>query len=215
MEYIIAILKTIFFYFFVVLIYRMMGKREVGQLSIIDLIISILIAELIAISIDNANDPILLSVIPITILFLFQIIFAYISLKSNNFKNIFDGKPAIIIKYGKLDFKSMIKNRYNLDDLLMQLREKGIKSIDEVEYAILENNGKLSIFKYNLFKIASNYPMPLILDGDIQEDTLKIINKNKHWLYEMLNKENVDLKNVFYAFYKSTKIYVIKKNELK
>jgi uncharacterized membrane protein YcaP (DUF421 family) len=215
MEYIIAILKTIFFYFFVIFIYRLMGKREVGQLSIIDLIISLLMAELIAISIDNPKDPIMMAVIPIAILFIFQIIFAYISLKSNNFRNLFDGKPAIIVKNGRLDFKSMIKNRYNLDDLLMQLREKGIKSIEEVEYAILENNGKLSIFKYNLFKIASNYPMPLVLDGIIQQDTLKIIKKNNHWLYDMLDKENVDLDNVFYAFYKSNKIYVIKKHELK
>ena len=167
MELLQAIYRTIFFYFFIVFAYRIMGKREIGQLGIIDLIVSILMAELIAISIENINDPIYLTVIPIILLVLLEIVLGYISVKSKVFRNVMGGKPSLIINHGKLNYKEMIKQRYTLDDLLLSLRQQSIKSIEDVEYAFLEPNGKLSIFKYNFLRIKSDYPMPLILDGNI------------------------------------------------
>ena len=208
-----TIFRTIFFYFFVLLSYRIMGKREVGQLGVIDLIISILIAELVAISIENIKDPIYYTILPISILVILELTFAFISMKSRKFRTIFDGKPSLIICNGKVNYKEMINQRYTLDDLLLSLRQKSIKNIDDVEYAFLEPNGKLSIFKYNFLKIKSNFPMPLILDGEIQNKSLKFINKNSSWLKEELSKNNVDLSNVFYAFYKGKKIYIIKKEK--
>ena len=103
----------------------------------------------------------------------------------------------------------MERQRYNLDDLLTQIRDKGIKSLDEIEYAVLENNGKLSTFLYEDKKV---YPMPLILDGVIQYETLNDINKNKEWLMKILKSENVNLDKVFYAFYKNNKCFIIRKN---
>lgn len=215
MELFQAIFRTAFFYFLIVFAYRIMGKREIGQLGIIDLIVSILMAELIAISIENINDPIYLTIIPIILLVGLEILLAYISVKSKKFRNIMGGKPSVIINHGKLDYKEMIKQRYTLDDLLLSLRQQSIKSIEDVEYAILEPNGKLSIFQYNLFKVKSPYPMPLILDGSIQDATLKRVGKNSQWLKKILKVHNIKLKNVFYAFYKSNKIYIIdKKNKI-
>jgi uncharacterized membrane protein YcaP (DUF421 family) len=209
-----VVFRTLFFYFFIVLAYRIMGKREIGQLGIIDLIISILIAELVAISIENNQDSIFLTVIPITVLVLLEVILASISVKSRKFRSTMDGKPSILICNGKLNYKELIKQRYTMDDLLLSLRQQSIKSIDEVEYAFLEPNGKLSVFKYNLFKSKSNYPMPLILDGKVQYETLKYINKDINWLNKELFKNNLNSKKIFYAFYKKNKIFIIKKNEL-
>ena len=123
-----------------------MGKREVGQLGIIDLIVSILIAELVVISIEDYNNNIFKSIIPIITLLILQVSLALLTLKKPKFRAFLDGNPSVIIKEGKVNYKEMIKQKYNLEDLLVQLREKGYRSIEEIEYAILENNGTLSVF---------------------------------------------------------------------
>ncbi len=214
MELLSVIYRTLFFYFFVTLAYRIMGKREVGQLGVIDLIVSILIAELVAISIENITDPIILTVVPITILVLLEILLGFMAVKSSRFRTIMDGKPSLIIVNGKVNYHEMVKQRYTLDDLLISLREKEIKDIEEVEYAFLEPNGKLSIFKYNPFKLKGSYPMPIILDGVIQKKTLKIININKEFIDNELIKKKLIVNDIFYAFYKNKKIYIIKKSDL-
>ena len=194
--YLKIISKTLFLYFFIILVYRIMGKKEVGKLGIVDLIVSILIAELAALSIEEYDGSILVSVIPILCLVVVQIIFGYFGLKSSKLRNMLDGKPAVIIKNGKLNFKEMVKLRYSLDDLVSQLREQGIMNIEDVNYAVLENNGKLSVFKEE-----KNYPLPLILDGQIDYSVLKEIKKNEKWLNLILEKNKIALNNVFYAFY--------------
>ncbi|MEG1288309.1 MAG: DUF421 domain-containing protein [Bacilli bacterium] len=208
-----VVIRTIFFYFFVMLSYRLMGKREIGQLGVIDLIVSILIAELCAISIENNTEPMYLTIIPIIILVILEILFAYISIKSRKFRTIFDGKPSLLICNGKINYHEMVKQRYSLDDLLISLRQKEIKDIEAVEYAFLEPNGKLSVFKYNIFKTKGSYPMALILDGVIQENSLKCIHKNISWLEKELINKNLFAEDIFYAFYKGSKIYVIKKTD--
>lgn len=204
------IIKTLILYFFIVIMYRIMGKKEVGKLSIIDLIVSILIAELAAISIEQYDSSILTSIIPILCLVIVEILFGYISLKNPKIKKLIEGSPIVIIKNGKLNFEAMKKLRYSLDDLISQLREQGIKSIEEVNYAVLENNGKLSIFEKE-----TEYPLPIILDGEIDYEVLKDMKKDKKWINKILEQNNIELNNVFYAFYTKNKTYIIKKNEIK
>lgn len=202
------IFRTVLFYFLVVIAYKIMGKREVGELGVFDFIISMLISQLIAICIENYKDPIWFVIVPTLILVLFQIIFSFLSLKSNKFRDILDGKESVIISNGKLNFSEMKKQKYNLNDLLLQLRDKGIRTIEEVDYAILETNGKLSVFQ----KQDDNnnvFPLPLVLDGVIEENNLKFINKTRKWLNNELNKKKINLDNIFYAFYKDDEIYVI------
>lgn len=207
----IKIFRTLFFYFFITLIYRIMGKREIGQLGIIDLIVSILIAELVAISIENTNDSIMLTIIPIIILVIIEIILAFISLKSRRIRQFIQGKPSIIILNGKINYKELINQRLNIDDLLLNLRINSVNSIDEVEYAFLESNGKISIFKYNNKK-KSNYPMPVIINGKIDEENLNKINHTKRYIYNILEGNKVSLENIFYGFYNNEKLFIIEKN---
>lgn len=202
------IFRTVLFYFLVVIAYKIMGKREVGELGVFDFIISMLISQLIAICIENYKDPIWFVIVPTLILVLFQIVFSFLSLKSNKFRDILDGKESVIISDGKLNFSEMKKQKYNLNDLLLQLRDKGIRTIEEVDYAILETNGKLSVFQ----KQDDNnniFPLPLVLDGVIEENNLKFINKTRKWLNNELSKNKINLDNIFYAFYKDDEIYVI------
>ena len=202
------IFRTVLFYFLVVIAYKIMGKREVGELGVFDFIISMLISQLIAICIENYKDPIWFVIVPTLILVLFQIVFSFLSLKSNKFRDILDGKESVIISNGKLNFSEMKKQKYNLNDLLLQLRDKGIRTIEEVDYAILETNGKLSVFQK---KDDNNnvFPLPLVLDGVIEENNLKFLNKTRKWLNNELNKKKINLDNIFYAFYKDDDIYVI------
>ena len=202
------IFRTVLFYFLVLISYKIMGKREVGELGVFDFIISMLISQLIAICIENYKDPIWFVIVPTLILVLFQIVFSFLSLKSNKFRDILDGKESVIISNGKLNFSEMKKQKYNLNDLLLQLRDKGIRTIEEVDYAILETNGKLSVFQ----KQDDNnniFPLPLVLDGVIEENNLKFINKTRKWLNNELSKKKINLDNIFYAFYKDDEIYVI------
>ncbi len=214
MDFLIVIYRTVFFYIFIIFVFRLMGKREIGQLSIQDLVISIIMSELVAMSIENRNDSMLLTVIPVVILVILEMLFSYISLKSNKFRNVLEGKPSLIISQGKINFNEMVKERYTLDDLLLELRSKGIKNIEDIEYAVLESDGRLSIFKYNFLKLKSSNPLPLILDGIIQKDTLKYLKKDEKWVSEILSKKGVDQKNVFYAFYKDNDTYIIKRTNL-
>lgn len=210
----IVLIRTVFFYFFIVLLYRIMGKREVGQLGVIDLIISILMAELVAISIENTEDSIFQTIIPLASLGVLEIGLAFTSMKSRKFRSVFDGKPSLIICNGKLNYKEMVCQRFSMDDLLLSFRQKEIHDINEVEYAFLEPNGKLSIFKYAPFKIKSSYPMPLILDGEINYKTLDYLKKDWEWLKNELAIKNLSVKDIFYAFYKNNQIYLIRKSEL-
>lgn len=207
--YINLVIKTTVLYVYIMLCYRLMGKKEVGKLGIIDLIVSVLIAELAAMSIESDETSILVSLIPIAVLVVIQISLSYISLKSVKVRKLIDGSPKIIINKGKVDFKEMSKLRYSLDDLISQLREQSIKSIEEVKYAILENNGKLSVFTDD-----NIYPMPIIVDGVIDNYTINNMNKDTSWVYNLLKKNNIELENVFYAFYTKNKTFIIKKDDM-
>lgn len=206
------IIKTIFIYMLVAAIFRIMGKREVGQLGTFDLVVFILIAELIAMALEKKNE-FLIGLIPVIVLVILQILIAKISLKNSKFRNFIDGKPSMIIKNGIVNFKCMIDQRYTLDDLLLQLREKDVRSIDEVEYAILETNGKLSVFKKD-DKDKKTYPLPIILDGEVQFDNLYTINKTKKWLLNILHNKKLNAEDVFYAFSKNNDLFIIKYDEV-
>lgn len=205
------VFKTVFFYFYIIFIYRLMGKREIGELGIIDLIISFLIADIATIGIEEQHHDIFMTALPIVFLTILQISIAYLSVKNIKFRNFIDGKPSIIIDKGVINKKEMKKQRYNLDDLLTQLREQGINNVDQVEYAILETNGRLSIFPYRILKYPWPYPLPLISDGILDEEALIAINKDSLWVADQLHNQNVEIEQVFYGYYKNNKLHIIGK----
>ena len=209
-----ATFRTIFFYFFIIVVFRLMGKREIGELSLMDLVVSLLIAELVAISIENYDESMLLTIIPIVILLVFEIIFGVLSVKSEKFRTLVDGKPSLIINKGKINKTEMKKQRYSLDDLLLQLREKDVSDIREVDYAILEINGKLSVFKKK-DNNRNTFPLPIIIDGKVDFYNLYSIKKSNSWLLNTLINKNIKVEDVFYSFYQNNELYIIKNSEAK
>lgn len=188
-EIVQMIFRTLFLYVILLIIFRLMGKREIGELSIIDLVVYLMIAEIMAFGIDNVDTPFLYTILPIALLVVVQILSASLSLKSKKFRDLVEGKPTIIINQGKIDEKAMRQQRYNFDDLLMQLREKNVRNIADVEFAILETNGKLTVIEKE--KNIKGMTIPLILDGKIIEKNLEKIEKDVSWLNQELNKRGI------------------------
>jgi uncharacterized membrane protein YcaP (DUF421 family) len=202
MDFVTIILRTVLVYVIILLVLRLMGKREIGQLSVLDFVVSIMIAELAVISIDNFQAPMIHSLIPIFVLSIIQITFAVISLKSEKLRDLLDGEPSVLIKEGKIDEHEMRKQRYNFDDLLVQLRQNKIGKLSDVEFAILEPSGKLSVIEKSkeADKKSSNLPLPLILDGKVQEEHLKKIEKTPLWLRQEMRKIGYrDIKKISYC----------------
>jgi uncharacterized membrane protein YcaP (DUF421 family) len=212
-QYVIMIARTLFLYFLILLIFRIMGKREIGELSILDLVVFIMIGEMAVIAIEKTEDPLLHTVVPMLVLMIIQILFALLSLKSETFRELVDGKPTIIINKGKIDEEAMRKQRYNFDDLLVQLREKNVKNVADVEFAILEPSGKLSVFeKEKGKKKQPSLALPLIKDGVIQEEHLALINQTNLWLRQQLRARGYkDIKNISYCTYENGVFYIDEK----
>ncbi|USK32741.1 DUF421 domain-containing protein [Bacillus sp. F19] len=196
-EAIIIMARTIFLYTMIVIIFRLMGKREIGELSILDLVVFLMIAEMGVMAIENTEDPLIHTVIPMFLLLVIQIGLAYLSLKNHKVRKLLDGKPTIIIDRGKINEHAMKTQRYNFDDLLIQLREKDINDISEVDFAILEPSGKLSVIKKEHDNESQELQLPLIIDGLIQEENLFRIGKTNLWLRQQLRELGyIDLKNI-------------------
>jgi len=214
-EYLIIIFRTIVLYLLILLLFRLMGKREIGELSLLDLVVFMMIAELAALSIDKTDDSIFRSVVPMILLMLIQIGFAVLSLKSKKFRDLVDGKPSIIINNGQIDEHAMKKQRYNYDDLLLQLREQNIRNIADVEFAILESSGKLSILeKRGNNESMGGFTLPLIMDGEIIEENLQKINQTNFWLRQQLRQKGYNnLKEISFCSYQDGEFFIDKKDE--
>ncbi|OEH84567.1 hypothetical protein BHU72_08650 [Desulfuribacillus stibiiarsenatis] len=145
-ELITSLSRTLFIYFFILVVMRVMGKRELAKLSIFDLVVFIMIAELAAVAIEDVSKPLLQMLSPIILVMALQIVISYVSLKQISFRNMIEGKPVMIIENGKINDKEMQKQRYDINDLLLQLHEQKVKNVGDVEFAILETSGKLTVF---------------------------------------------------------------------
>jgi uncharacterized membrane protein YcaP (DUF421 family) len=206
-------IRTLSLYLLLLVIFRLMGKREIGELSILDLVIFIMMGELAVIAIENPKAPLLHTIVPMILLMIIQITLAIVSLKSKRFRTLVDGKPTIIINRGKIDELAMRKQRYNFDDLMTQLREKNIRSIGDVEFAILESSGSLSVIEK--LKNSKQEPqkgditIPLIIDGVIEEENLQRISKTNLWLRQELKKRGYkDVKRISFCSFESGKFFI-------
>ena len=204
-EFLVVAFRTVFLYILILIIFRMMGKREVGELSLMDLVIFVLIAEVASFAIDDPKRDLFGSIFPMILLLFIQLATSFWSLKSKKVRDLIDGSPTLIIRNGDIIESEMRKIRYNLDDLFQQLREQQIGSVQDVAYAFLEPSGNLSVFK-----IGEDHPvLPLIVDGDVQESHLVLIQQDKEWLLEELKKLHIDdPRTVFYCSYEKEKLYV-------
>ncbi len=176
-----------------------MGKREIGQLQPFELAIAIRIADLASIPMTDTGVPISNGIVPILGLLVMHLLISILNLKSMKAREIICGKPRILIYRGKVDEKALRKERFTLNELQERLRDKNIVNIFDVEYAILETNGQISVIekpnKRNTipedFGITPEYEglsYDLVIDGKIMRDNLKLLGKNYNWLVSVVSK---------------------------
>ena len=206
-----VLIRTIILYMLVLLTMRIMGKRQIGQLEPFELSITIMISELASLPMQDTKIPLINGVISIVTLLLLEVFLAALQLKSEKARGIVTGKPSILISKGIIDIKELKDQQLNLNDLFEELRLKGYFDIEDIQYAILETSGQISVLpkikttpatKENL-KInekESILPVILIMDGKINKESLCYINKTEKWLMEELSKHQItSAEDVFIA----------------
>ena len=200
MEIIKIGIYTIIMYFYLIFIIRVMGKREVGSLSIFDLAVYFTISDLITACIIDKTIPIYYGIISVAILCFLQKGIAYVTLKNKKVREFIDGKKSIIINNGEIDFEEMKRQKYTFDDLYSQIREKGIDSISLIRWAILENSGKLSVITYK--ESTSDFPDPFICVGIISVDNIKKAGLTEKYVLNQISKKNIEsIKNINLCIY--------------
>ena len=205
-EFLLIIPKTLFFYFVLVLVMKIMGKREVGQLSIFDVAVFFIISDMFSLSIEGKFTTIIKTSIATITIVTMQLVTAKLILKYNNIREIVDGKPSILINDGKIDIDVMREQNYNIDDLFTQLREKDIKDISKIRYVILETSGNLSIIREDDNIL---FPYPFIKDGEIDHSALEEYGKDVNWLSLQLKGNKVE--DVFIALLKKDGMYIVRR----
>ena len=198
------IYKTILCYFFILFCLKIMGKREIGEISAFDIVVFFIISELFSLSLNEPEH----SIIPVSIIVLLQLVTALISLYVPKFRSLMEGKKSYLIYKGVIQQNEMKRQRYTIEDLMAQLRMKEIQTPQDVEYAILENNGELTIIKKDNCIMLS--PDPLIMDGKINKTALARITKDEVWLVEELKKLGfIDISKLFLVLYLKNGLYVV------
>jgi uncharacterized membrane protein YcaP (DUF421 family) len=190
----VIFIRTILIYILLLAVMRFSGKRQIGEIQISELVTTFLLSDIASYPLTDPAIPLLNAIVPICTIIPLEIIFSFLSTKSARLKRLLDGNPSIIILHGKIRKKEMSRVRLSMEDLLCELRLKSIASVADVDYAILEQNGQISVFP----KKESPLSHAIVIDGAINEGLMKKIGKNKNWLYKILKEKNVrDIRDVF------------------
>ena len=195
----ITFFRSILIYIFVLIVMRLMGKREIGQLQPFELAIAIMIADLASIPMTDPGIPISNGIISILGLLVMHLIISIINMKSIKAREVICGKPTILIYRGKIDEKALKKERFTINELEERLRGNNVVSLGDVEYALLETSGQVTVIQkpekrntipedFNIVPEYEGIPYDLVVDGKIMDDNLKAIGKNREWLKKQVEK---------------------------
>ncbi len=206
----LSIYRTVLIYFIVLLVVRLMGKREIGQFSPFDFVVAIIIAELAAIPMESTDIPLWRGIIPLVTLGVLEVLLSYLALHSPFLRRLLDGEPQVVIRNGRVVKDELRRARYNLNDLLAQLREKGIINVCDVEFGVLETSGKLSVIPKSQKRpvtpedlgLSTHYeglPTVLVMDGRVMKDNLLLVGLDEAWLKERLAAAGLEPRRVFLA----------------
>jgi len=214
----VVLIRSIILYIAVLTAIRIMGKGEIAEMNCYDLVITLLISDVISMPMENNNIPLINGIASLTGLVLMQTLVSYCALKSRKFNSFLSGKPSILINKGKIDSKELKKERVTIDELLEQLRVQGYFNLRDIQYAILETDGSLSVVPSTTYNSTpsttfNHLPVSLIVDGEIVKNSLKYINKDENWLFDLLNSNNIkNYKDVLVCILdENDKIFIQKK----
>lgn len=201
-------IRTIIIYFLLLGTMRILGKRQLGELEVSELITTILLSEIASMPISNQSIPIFYAIIPLITIMTFEVVFSFLISKSATFKNILSTPPSTLIYKGKIQQRELAKNRISPEELISELRLKNVSDPSQVEYAILEQNGLLSVFQKSEYQQATlkqlaingdeNGIIHIIMSQGVwNEYNLKLLNKNKEDFEKYLRKKGVVENQVF------------------
>ena len=197
----IIFVRTVILYFAILISMRIMGKRQVGEMEISEFIVAALIADLAATPLQDIGIPLLNGLVPIIIMFCFEIIIAGLNMRSVKLRKLTYGRPEIIIRNGRIIREAMQKNRFTLDELMQELRAQGLTDTAQVEYAVLETNGQLSIIlksgdqpvtasQMGVVGDDVSYAHIIINEGRILDNNLELLGRDRRWLSNELKRQN-------------------------
>lgn len=210
MKSIEIIVECLAVYFYLLLVLRFLGKKEMGKLSILDLIVFLIISELMTMCIGENKISFFHSALATLVIIVIDKLCSYVFLHSRFIRKLLEGSPTYIIYKGKVNREKMKALNYTIDDLCQHLREQGVGSISDVDFAVLEIDGNLSVIE----RKDSHYliPAPIISDGKINYDLLKVMKKDEDWLRGQLKRDGIkDIQDIFYCIVEQDKLFVIKK----
>lgn len=198
----VTFVRTIIMYFFVVLTLRVLGKRQIGELEPSELVVTIVISEVAALPIQEPSQPILTSLIAISLLVILEIILSFSAYHNFWTRKVFFGTPSVFYEKGKINQKEMKKQRFTLHDLMETIRNTGATNLSEVDYVIMETNGNVSVIpnaecrpattKEMGIEVEPNKISYVIIDnGHINEHNLKLLGYNHEWLERQIKKKNI------------------------
>lgn len=205
-------MRTLILYVFIVVIMRLLGKRQVGQLQPSELVVALVIADLAAVPMGNVGIPLINGIIPVITLFIMEELLSLISMKSERARGIISGRPSILIERGVIVEQELRRIRYNLNDLLEQIRLKDFSNLEDIDYAILETSGQLSVIPkaekrpvtvkdMKLNAPAQHLPVTIIIDGRTISDNLHKSGLSNSWLMDELKRNKIkSAKEVFFAY---------------
>lgn len=205
----VIIVRTLILYIVVVVSVRIMGKRQIGEMQPSELVVAIMISDLASVPMQTIDIPLLAGVVPVLTLLVGEVTMSFISLKSKRLRRYITGEPSIVVYNGHINEHELERMRFNLNDLLEQLRLSGCPDISKVRVAVLETNGQLSVLESS--KDESGLPYMLIADGEINRSELERAERTEKWLKSKLN---CDPKDVFSAMLDTSgKLHIQKKGE--
>ena len=198
----IIFIRTVILYFAILVSMRVMGKRQLGELEISEFIVAALIADLAATPLQDIGIPLLNGLLPIMIMFCLEIIIAGLNMKSIKLRKLTYGKPEIIIRNGRIDRDSMLRNRFTVDELMQELRAQGQNDASKIAYGVLETNGQLSLILTGSEQPATasmlgaapaetGYAHIIINDGRILDKNLVLLGRDRRWLENELKRRNI------------------------
>ena len=197
----IIFVRTVILYFAILISMRIMGKRQLGEMEISEFIVAALIADLAATPLQDIGIPLLNGLVPIIIMFCFEIIIAGLNMRSVKLRKLTYGRPELIIRDGRIIREAMRKNRFTLDELMQELRAQGLTDTAQVEYAVLETNGQLSIIlksgdqpvtasQMGVVGDDVSYAHIIINEGRILDNNLELLGRDRRWLSNELKRQN-------------------------
>lgn len=205
---ILSYLRTVILYLVLIAVIRLMGKRQVGQMEPSEFVVTMLVANLASIPMQDGGIPLFTGFVPIVTVLGAELVLSDLSLRSLRFRKLLCGKPVILIENGNILQKNLRKTRVTLDELTGHLREKDVLDLASVQYAILETNGNLSVFPYPKEKPASAkeagvqvkkqyLPITIISDGKLIHENLKVAKKDTRWVQQILRENRAELKETW------------------